>query len=165
MKTIKCGMLAIVLMISALPSFANSINASTLAGRDFGSAMAPSVPGLSPSLALTVSNSITFSTFAFANNGFATVPLGPGLDPLLAPSVSGNGIDYLLFFTSFGPIGSWVFQSTLSLPGFQVTTGPYTGMCNAPNTCAVNAGGVVPAFYKPTPWNADSNAEWCDRNL
>jgi hypothetical protein len=118
----KCQMLAVVLLITALPSFADSI---------------------------------PFSTFASQNFGGVSVPLGPGLDPLLAPTVVLSGTQYLFFGTIVGPIGSVVFSSTLNLPGFQLTRGPFfTGVCPDPTglcTFGLSSGGVVPPYYNVTP--------------
>ena len=112
-------MLAAVLLITVLPSFADSITFSTSAAQDFGN---------------------------------VSVPLGPGLDPLLAPTVVFSGIQYLFFGTLFGPIGTVVFSATLNLPGFQLTTGPFTDVCNDPTGCIEGSGGVVPLhYYKVTP--------------
>jgi hypothetical protein len=112
----KCGMLTAVLLITVLPSLADSI---------------------------------TFNTYALQDHGSVRVPLGPGLDPLLFTGVSDNQ-HYLFFQTLFGPIGNFVFSATLNLPGLQIMSGPFTGVCTDPTGCIEGSGGAVPPFYKVT---------------
>jgi len=86
-------------------------------------------------------DSISFSTVALQNNG--AVALGPGLDPLLVTS------SVLTFLTSFGPIGTATFSSSLDLAGQHFTFGPFTDLCVDPTGCGEVFGWVVPVSYRP----------------
>ena len=87
-------------------------------------------------------DSITFTTFADRGNG-DFVPLGPGLNPLLIAFDAGGGIYTLSFESDSGPLGTAMLLSTLTLPGFQSTRGPFTFQCNAA-ACSVIFGFIVP---------------------
>ena len=99
---------------------------------------------------LSFADSINFETFAYQDKGFVRVYLGPGLDPLLFTGESGNQ-HYLFFGTLFGPIGNVTFSAILNLPGFQLTNGPWTDICNDPRGCIEGSGGAVPPFYNISP--------------
>ena len=88
-------------------------------------------------------DSISFSTVALQNNGTVSVVLGPGLDPLLVTSSA------LTFLTSFGPIGTATFSSTLDLAGQHFTFGPFTDLCVDPTGCGEVFGWAVPVSYHP----------------
>jgi len=96
-------------------------------------------------------DSITFSTSALQDNGFRSVPLGPGLDPLLVPEVIVAGQQGLFFDTFTGPVQSFVFSSTLILPGLQSTFGPFTIQCDFAAKCGPLYGFQVPLSYKVIP--------------
>jgi len=87
-------------------------------------------------------DSISFSTVALQNNG--AVAMGPGLDPLLMATSS-----VLTFLTSFGPIGTVTFSSTLDLAGQHFTFGPFTDLCVDPTGCGEVFGWAVPVSYQP----------------
>lgn len=95
-------------------------------------------------------DSITFTTVAFQDNPFRLVPLGLGLDPLLVPQIASPGEQVLSFDSLTGPIGSFVFSSTLTLPGSQSTVGPVTIQCDFAASCGVIYGSQVPISYKVT---------------
>jgi len=86
-------------------------------------------------------DSISFSTVALQNNGTVSVALGPGLDPLLTAT------PVLTFLTSFGPIGTATFSSTLDLAGQHFTFGPFTDLCVDPTGCGEVFGWAVPVSY------------------
>lgn len=91
-------------------------------------------------------DSFIVNTFALQENPIRLEALGKGLDPVLAPTIiygEGRG---LVFDTSFGPIGSVVFSSTINLMGSQYTLDPITIQCSA--TCGVGYGFLVPRSYK-----------------
>jgi hypothetical protein len=92
-------------------------------------------------------SSVSFNTVALQDNGFVSIPLGTGLDPLLVTGV-GNGHQSLSFITYMGPIGAVVFSSTLSLPGSQLSFGPFDLTCQ--NQCGVIFGFQVPPSYHAT---------------
>jgi PEP-CTERM motif len=94
-------------------------------------------------------DSITFSTFVYQDNPFRLVDLGPSLDPLLVPQVA-DGLQILSFGTATGPIGTVVFSSTLTLPGFGSEVGPATVQCDFATLCILVYGFQVPISYKVT---------------
>lgn len=92
---------------------------------------------------------ITFNTVALQDNGFISIPLGTGLDPLLFTDV-GHGQQSLSFITYMGPIGSVAFSSTLSLPGSQLSFGPFDFTCQNATQCGVLFSFQVPVSYQVT---------------
>jgi len=51
--------------------------------------------------------------------------------------------------TSFGPIGSATFSSTLDLAGQHFTFGPFTDLCIDPTGCRELFGWAAPVSYQP----------------
>lgn len=93
-------------------------------------------------------DSITFTTFGFSGNGEKL--LGPGLDPFLLAFDAGGGIYALSFESWSGPLGAAVLLSTLTLPGFGSTRGPFMFQCDAA-VCVVIFGFIVPKSDTVTP--------------
>jgi len=94
-------------------------------------------------------SSVSFNTVALQDNGFVSIPLGTGLNPLLITAAR-NGQQSLSFITYVGPIGSVVFSSTLSLPGSQLSFGPFDFTCQNTNQCGVIFGFQVPPSFHAT---------------
>jgi hypothetical protein len=93
-------------------------------------------------------DSITFTTFGFSGNGSQL--LGPGLDPFILGFDAGGGIYALSFESWSGPLGAAVLLSTLTLPGFGSTRGPFMFQCDAA-VCVVIFGFIVPKSDTVTP--------------